>query len=83
MRTEDGKRTWGRYEATRSLPIVYCIVMVLTCAYRLDNIFRSDNIYFGVAIHISEQKYIFQSRNTYFRAAIDILEQHYIFQRRR
>ena len=56
---------------------------LLTCACRLDNIFRSDNIYFGAAIHISERQYIFQSSNTYFRAAIYILEQYYIFQRRR
>ena len=54
-----------------------------TCACRLDNIFRSGNIYFGAAIHISEQKYIFGSGNIYFRAAINISEQHYIFQRRR
>ena len=45
-----------------------------TC--RLDNIFRSGNIYFV-------QQYIFQSGNTYFRATMHISEQHYIFQRRR
>ena len=54
-----------------------------TCACRLDNIFRSGNIYFGAAIHISEPQCIFQSGNTYFRAAINISDQHYIFQRRR
>ena len=39
-----------------------------TCACRLDNIFRSGNIYFGAAI-------IFQSGNIYFKAAIYISEQ--------
>ena len=56
---------------------------LLTCACRLDNIFRSDNIYFGASIHISERQYIFQRINRYFRTAINILEQHYIFQRKR
>ena len=75
----------GRYGPVRgAVPILYCIVMfLLTCACRLDNIFRSDNIYFGASIHISERQYIFQSSKRYFRAAIDILEQHYIFQRKR
>ena len=54
-----------------------------TCACRLDNIFRSGNIYFGAAIHIADPQYIFQSGNTYFSAAIHISEQHYIFQRKR
>ena len=55
----------------------YCTVsdVLLTCACRLDNIFRSDNIYFGASIHISERQYIFQSSKRYFRAAIDISEQ--------
>ena len=45
---------------------------LLTCACCLDKIFRSDNIYFGASIHISERQYIFQSSNRYFRAEIDI-----------
>ena len=56
-----------------------------TCACRLDNIFRSGNIYFGATIHvhISEPQYKFQNNNTYFRAPLHISEQHYKFQRRR
>ena len=73
----------GRGVGTRSLwtrswggsHIVLYSDGLLTCACRLDNIFRSDNIYFGAAIHISERQYIFQSSNIYFRAAIYISEQ--------
>ena len=91
MRTryEDGKRTWGRYITrpllTRSWGGAHIVLYSdgLLTYICLNNIFRSDTIYFGAAIHISERQYIFQSRNTYFRAAIDILEQHYISQRRR
>ena len=54
-----------------------------TCACRLDNIFRSGNIYFGAAIILQSGNYTFQSGNIYFRAAINISEQHHIFQRRR
>ena len=60
---EDGKRTWGRYEAV--MDIVLYSDGLRTCACRLDNIFRSGNIYVGAAIHIPEPQYIFQSRNTY------------------
>ena len=86
MRTVRGRGASTRPLLTRSCGGAHSVLYsdgLLTCAYRLDNIFRSDNIYFGAAIHISERQYIFQSRNTYFRAAIDILEQHCIFQRRR
>ena len=75
----------GRYGPVRGggAHIVLCSHGLLTCACRLDNIFRSGNIYFGAAIHFSERQNIFQSGKTYFRASIDILEQYYIFQRRR
>ena len=90
MRTryEDGKRTWAgtRPLWTRSWGGAHIILYsnsLRTCACRLDNIFRSGNIYFGAAIHISEPQYIFQNNNTYFRAPLHISEQHYKFQRRR
>ena len=65
-------RTWGRYEAVMDpfvggAHIVLYSDGLLTCAWRLDNIFRSGNIYCGAAIHISEWQYIFQSSNRYFR----------------
>ena len=56
---------------------------LLTCACRLDNIFRSGNIYILVQQYIFQSGKTFQSGKIYFRASIDILEQHYIFQRRR
>ena len=86
MRTVRGRGAGTRPLWTRSwggAHIVLYSVVLLTCACRLDNIFRSDNIYFGASIHISERQYIFQRSKRYFRAAIDILEQHYIFQRKR
>ena len=70
-------RSWG------GAHIVLYSDGLLTCACRLDNIFRNGNIYFGAAIHFSKRKNIFPSGKRYFRASIDILEQHYIFQRRR
>ena len=70
----------SRYGPLRGAHIVLYSDGLLTCACRLDNIFRSGNIYFGAAIHISERQNIFQSDKTYFRTSIDILEQHYIFQ---
>ena len=62
----------GRGAGTRPLwggshRLLYSDVL-RTCACRLDNIFRSGNIYFGAAI-------ILQSDNTYFKAAIYISEQ--------
>ena len=86
MRTVRGRGAGSRPLWTRSWGGAHIVLYsdgLLTCACRLDNIFRSDNIYFGASIHISERQYIFQSINRYFRAAIDILEQHYIFQRKR
>ena len=50
---------------------------LLTCTCRLDNIFRSGNIYFGAAIHFSGRQNIFQSGKIYLRASIDNLEQPY------
>ena len=86
MRTVGGRGAGTRPVWTRSWGgahiVLYCDGLG-TCACRLDNIFRTGNIYFGAAIHISEPQCIFQSGNTYFRAAINISEQHYIFQRRR
>ena len=81
-------RSWG------GAHIVLYSDGLLTCACRLDNIFRSGNIYFGAAIHISERQYIFQNGKTYFqsgstyfraavhifRAAVHISERQYIFQ---
>ena len=86
MRTVRGRGAGTRPLWTRSWGVAHIVLhsdVLLTCACRLDNIFRSDNIYFGASIHISERQYIFQSSKRYFRAAIDILEQHYIFQRKR
>ena len=86
MRTVRGRGAGTRPLWTRSWSGAHIVLysdVLLTCACRLDNIFRSDNIYFGASIHISERQYIFQSSKRYFRAAIDILEQHYIFQRKR
>ena len=86
MRTVRGRGAGTRPLWTRSWGGAHIVLysdVLLTCACRLDNIFRSDNIYFGASIHISERQYIFQSSKRYFRAAIDILEQHYIFQRKR
>ena len=71
MRTwyEDGKRTWAWYKAVMD-PFVgrcpYCTGDgLLTCACRLDNIFRSGNIDFGAAIHFSGRQNIFQSGKRY------------------
>ena len=50
-----------------------------TCAFRLDNIFRSGKTYLGVAMHILEWQYIFRSGNTYFGVAMQISERQYIF----
>ena len=86
MRTVGGRGPGTRPLWTRSWGSAHIILHsdgLLTCACRPDNIFRSGNIYFGVAIHFSGRQNIFQSGKRYFRASIDILEQHYIFQRRR
>ena len=75
MRTqyEHGKRTGAgtRPLWTRSWSGAHILLHsdgLRTCACRLDNIFRSGNIYFGAAI-------IFQSGNAYFHASINISEQ--------
>ena len=86
MRTVRGRGAGTRPLWTRSWGGAHIVLYsdgLLTCACRLDNIFRSGNIYFGAAIHFSEWQNIFQSGKRYFRASIDILEQHYILQRRR
>ena len=78
MRTVRGRGAGTRPLWTRSRGGAHIVLYsdgLLTCACRLDDIFRSDNIYFGASIHISERQYIFQSSNRYFRAAIDISEQ--------
>ena len=82
MRTIGGLGAGARPLWTRSWGGAHTVLhsdSLRTCACRLDNIFRSGNIYFGAAIHISEPQYIFQSSNTYFRAAVHISEQQYIF----
>ena len=86
MRTVRGRGAGTRPLWTRSWAGAHIVLYsdgLRTCACRLDNIFRSGNIYFGATIHISEPQYILQRHNTYFRATIHISEQHYIFQRMR
>ena len=61
-----------RYEAVMDPFVVGAHILLhsdglRTCACRLDNIFRSGNIYVGAAIYISEWQYIFQTGNTYLR----------------
>ena len=76
MRTVRGRGAGTRPLLIRSWGGAHSVLYgdgLLTCAYRLDNIFRSDKIYFGVAIHISDQG--FQSGSAYFIAEIHISEQ--------
>ena len=78
MRTVTGRGAGTRPLWTRSWGGAHIVLysdVLLTCACRLDNIFRSDNIYFGASIHISEQQKIFQSSNRYFRATLHISEE--------
>ena len=69
MRTVRGRGPGTRPLWTRSWGVANIVLYsdgLLTCACRLDNIFRSGNIYFGAAIH-------------FFRAAKHISERQKIF----
>ena len=86
IRTVRGRGAGTRPLWTRSWGGAHIILYsdgLRACACRLNNIFRSGNIYFGATIHTSEPQYIFQNNITYFRAPLHISEQHYKFQRRR
>ena len=68
MRTVRGRRAGTRPLWTRSWGGAHIVLSsdgFRTCACRLDNIFRSGNIYFGAAIHITYGEVCAQSAFQY------------------
>ena len=70
MRTVRGRGASTRPSWTRSWGGAHIVLYsdgLRTCPCRLDNLFRTGNIYFGAAIHILEPQCIFQSGNGFVR----------------